>query len=356
MMDLAEIDYPDGKDKKMRGNMKKRYITILIFIGILVSYLVYINIEKEKVLPDSLIKLEKNKHVVFAFHPDNEHIVFGQEKSIKIWDMKTKAVSNELENSKHNIFTLLISYNKKYLISGGGVSNSGMKGEINFWNLENKSLEKQIETGTGAIYSLSNSNVKNNIVVGQESGEITVWQLSDKKQIKSFGTLDCEVNSILNIPDTKLIASGDEKGVNLWNVKTGHKLKTLVVEKMKGAIELAYSEKTEILASDNRSIINLWDISSGKKIKTIKFSHDKVITGLAFHPNDDILAASSMDGIITLINIKNDYQKSFQAHENYISSISFSKDGKYFATGGLDGYIKIWHFDKLFQLVMNTEA
>ena len=97
------------------------------------------------------------------------------------------------------------------------------------------------------------------------------------------------VLSVIGIGDGKKMITCTAKGVFLWDVATGKKLKTLAT----GVIErIAVSPAGDFLAiSERRGLLAVYDLGDGKK----RFSADldtAVIQGLSFSPNGKVLATA----------------------------------------------------------------
>lgn len=75
--------------------------------------------------------------------------------------------------------------------------------------------------------------------------------------------------------------------------------------------------------------------------------HRGKISELSFSPNDSLIATAGEDGYIYLWNSKNGKKVKtlFQSQSKIISSIDWSKDGKYLAIAALDTSIKIWSME-----------
>lgn len=73
--------------------------------------------------------------------------------------------------------------------------------------------------------------------------------------------------------------------------------------------------------------------------------HKDQLSFVSFTPSTDFLITSSVDGFVkfwkkAVVGIES--VKEFKAHNGEIKSVSVSKDGRSFATAGLDKSIKIF--------------
>lgn len=153
-----------------------------------------------------------------------------------------------------------------------------------------------------------------------------------------------KINVLTFNSNGKMIASGSEDGtIRVWHTSTGTQLISIPTRKTNS---LAFSEDGKILASSNPDNIQLWDVATGTRLKTLKAENDSV-TILAFSTDSDILAYGNKDGIIRLwdYSLGNELTP-FKGHVAPINALSFSPDGKLLASGSVDGAIFLWNISE----------
>jgi WD40 repeat protein len=97
-----------------------------------------------------------------------------------------------------------------------------------------------------------------------------------------------------------------------------------------------------LASASGDSSIKLWDVATGKEITSLK-GHSGWVTSVSFSPDGKTLASGSYDKTIKLWNLAT-YQEitTFKGHSGFVYSVSFSPDGKTLASGSADKTIKLW--------------
>jgi WD40 repeat protein len=135
---------------------------------------------------------------------------------------------------------------------------------------------------------------------------VKVWDLSSKKEIKSFKGLPENVKTILFLPSNRLAAATGKwnKEKKLWEGE-----------------------------------IKIWDLQSGKGI-SIK-GHSDTIEALAASANGAMLASASEDQTIKIWDVSGKELKTLKGHTDQVLGVAFSRAGK-LASASKDKTVKVW--------------
>jgi len=186
-------------------------------------------------------------------------------------------------------------------------------------------------------------------------GSVKIWDIQKKCLKKTLGIGDERADKpIAFSPDSTLLATGNLKGITLWNVETGEPVGepfvTIVDEIHSPAADgVIFSTDAKMLIFDGGGSIHFWDIASHKKIgEDIAggFSYGQVP---AISPNGKLLAIreyknSTKEEInnVLLVDVKTQQKVGLpMEHSSYIRLMVFSPDGKTLATSD-DRFIRFW--------------
>jgi WD40 repeat protein len=141
-------------------------------------------------------------------------------------------------------------------------------------------------------------------------------------------------------PDGKILASGNNSGVTLWDVEA----REAKVHLGKGSAKaIAFSPDGILLAfGSSLGPISLWDTITHQSRATLE-GHDGVVDVVAFSPDGAVLASAGQDGFVRLWDMNTMKTiATIRIPKTRIWSVAFSNDGKLLVTGSSDDLIRVW--------------
>jgi WD40 repeat protein len=297
-----------------------------------------------------------------SFSPNGQLLASaGEKKDIHLCNVATGQEIKTLKGHTWRIGSVSFSPNGKVLVAGD------WNKIIKLWDVATGQEIKTFTGHKGKLLSVSFSPKGNLLASASDDGAIKLWNLSEGKDIIALNDDDDPVGEGLSFsPDKKLLAStirsiyeGQENTIKLWDVTTHKKIATLTGHGH-WIYGVGFSPDGKWLASAAwDGTIGLWDIPACIRATTCKASEilrlkpgQVFFESVSFSPDGKLLVSAGNDGWgrpnnlqiwdVAARPIKSKLIEELPGHTGFINQVSFSPDGKRFASGSDDKTIKIW--------------
>jgi WD40 repeat protein len=237
------------------------------------------------------------------------------------------------------------------LLSDGTIwANGDGDGLVKFFDAVNgKSLDERLRIGEGGIYALAFSRDGGRLAVGDNTGQIYIFQRVDNQWQLLDLTLDQHVDRVLTLTfsdDGRYLASGSlDTTVILWEFVDNAVTGTVLTAHSEPVMILAFNPDSTLLASGGRdSMFALWNVQTRSLWQELK-SHTNWVTSLAFSHDGQTLVSGSSDQTAILWSLREGTMNPIGEPLNLtesIASVSFSPDDNYLALGGEAGRVRVW--------------
>ena len=277
---------------------------------------------------------------------------------IELWDIESGQRLRTLPG--HNEFIMLVSFspNGKILASGSGDKT------IKLWDVESGKELRTLPGYSNYFESLSFSPDGKTLASGSYDRTITLWDVESGKELGTLSGHSTAVGSVAFSPGGKIIASGrSDNTIKLWDIESGRALGTLSGRSStelyspvsaRPSKRLLFSSNGKMLASygDYDVNIELWDVERRKQLREFK-GHSYYVSSVSFSPDGRILISSSaavygdQNREIKLWDIESGKELRtlmipLSENEYGTTLVLFSPDGKILAFGNWDRTIKLW--------------
>ncbi len=279
------------------------------------------------------------------------------DKTIKVWDFNQKMIHNFTDHNE-SITCLDFSSNDKFLVAGCA------NGDISLWNIINgKLVYHNTKKNDFIIMTIKFSPNNELIVFGGDSEYLYVWKTGNSDLISKVKIDNC-IPSIVFLPknNENIIAIPQEDNICIYDINREKLINSFEDdnEEINNIEDLLLSHNISSLDINSNGIIAFG--SDDKKIRILnsdngqiknKFcGHHDDYCSIAICPNTNILALCGIGSTGCKSSIKTIHVFDFvngklltklNGHEGLVSSLFFTKDGKYLVSGSDDNNIKIWN-------------
>jgi WD40 repeat protein len=186
------------------------------------------------------------------------------------------------------------------------------------------------------------------IVVGDNSGVITCWDLDKDKLVwwKDGHHAQWVQNVFYSHDGTKIFSGGEDNDLRVWNPDDGALLEEYSFKK--AISTLAISEDDHMLAAGfDDGKIKLVDLQQ-HKILNHKLKHKDRVYSVCFHPNGKNLLSGCADNSLYVWNLEDDSFINIggELHSEGISCIKFNNSGTLFASSDFKDTFIIWDSER----------
>ena len=218
-----------------------------------------------------------------------------------------------------------------------------------------------------SILSLAFSPNSKTLAAGPDSRkDLRLWNVETAELVGTLTTNQpggIHLSHVQFSPDGKLLFGGNSANNRLrrdlpmsiivWDVAS-RQVKRHLTTSATAPGGMAVSEQGDVIAAFAGSKIRMWDLQTGRPIAGAAVGHEGTVTGIRFAPHGRWVATSGWDGSVRIWNCETGRQLRKLTHNKMVRSFDISADGSLVASSSMDGRVRLWRSEtgeELFRLV-----
>jgi WD40 repeat protein len=288
-----------------------------------------------------------------TFSPDGRTLasVSGRATVVKLWDLDTRKVRDELSGHRHRIAAVAFSPDSTL----AATATSG--GQIWLWNLiPSRKLVRQLEWPRVLVHATARilfSRDGQHLVTNMPSeGGFHVWRpsapiqfvmVADSRSWRMATGHLCVVTCLAYSADGQTLATGSfDRSVRLRDLNAD---KSAYLDHGHKVHHVAFSPDGATLASGSpHGLVKVWDAQTGQKRSTLK-GQAKPLHALCYSPDGRFIATAGGEGTVAFWDVATSRSRTaLDWGIGTVHSVAFAPDGMRAAAGGM-GKIVVWDVD-----------
>jgi len=233
---------------------------------------------------------------------DNGTFLTSAADSVRIWDLKTGKMLNQVLSGHSPLEAAAVSPDGKWL------ATQGKERMIRLLELPSGKLVNEIEWPKGSVNPAFAFSPDGKRLAGVGSGRTWIFEIPGGEQFYEFKNPKGPMRALAMSPDGKICCTSAASGgvVYVWDVATGKQMGRLTTPPLQKVLpkglpdslpKLVFCPDGKLVAAacdDGTGTVCLWDISKGSLVRRMQEQQDGMM--VRFRVNDVAVLAFSYDG------------------------------------------------------------
>lgn len=283
------------------------------------------------------------KYVTSArFSPDGRLIASGgNDNTVRLWDAATGRQLRVLAGHTEMVWSVAFSPDGTHVVSGSGaVLLSEIDKTARIWEVASGKEVMRLRGYTSTVAALTPSPDGRYVLAAHDDGTAKLWDLRQGRPVRVLPGHETTADSVAFSADGMRALTADWRDVKLWATGTGRPL-----AKLDARSPATFTpDGARILAAGKGGRggeLVLLDAATGARLRTYR-GHDEVITSIDVSPDGRTFASASWDRTVRLWSVESGELLGTYPHPDRVYAVAIGRDGATLATACGDGAIRLW--------------
>jgi WD40 repeat protein len=260
-----------------------------------------------------------------------------------------------LRGHRDCVFTVIVSPDGRFVISGGGGNISDMTRArdyaIRLWNVETGQLERVLDGHRDHVNALAVTLDGRLLISASSDDTLAVWDLASGLRQRVINVDGDGVHDLALTPDGGRVVSASENGrITLWSLRWGSEIRTMRGRHSSARAVAVTPDGRFAVSGSGDKTVRVWNLATGRLVRTLQ-GHSETVWSVAVSPDGRQVASgsgfiygNSRDATVRLWDLATGAMtRIFEGHRSAVNSVAFSADGACLLSVSADGTLREWH-------------
>lgn len=236
---------------------------------------------------------------------------------------------------------------------------------VKFWNIADGRLLRSLKAHSSGNDTINSINITRDgqTLIGASGKDVKIWDLATGRQLHTLTTSEShtgpgfhgeqmtwccgsEVRALALSPDDKLIVSAHEDGtIKLWDAKRPRLLR-IIKSRFSDLKAVAFSPDGKLIASaydESDSTVDFWSVQTGKRVASLG-KDSEYVSSLSFSRDGRTIATvSTLHGLIVWNPRTGKPIRTFEQLHSRGDRVTLSPNGRFIVSGGENQNVLLWN-------------
>ena len=190
-----------------------------------------------------------------------------------------------------------------------------------------------------------------------------LWDSTTGQPLETSTPLQGIASSLAAVSESVIISGSADKKLTLWKLNPEWALTAVLGPKKEAPLDLGASQFVSRVLSidfspDGKLVatgggdpsrsgeLMLWDVATGNLVRNIEDAHSDTIFDLDFSRDGKLILSGAADKFVKIFEVATGkFVKSFEGHTHHVLGVGWKADGSVIASAGADNAIKVWNVE-----------